>query len=116
MEKHGCKPGEFLKDGKCMNINEVCKRILRRPFMIHADQKIALWPVPQNDGSWTMGKVWQNEPGYEKWENWRFRNEEDATRVCDTFNNILGLTENEVFEIVGSSMKAGNKKGKLYDK
>jgi len=102
--KDGCKPGEFLKDGKCTSITNICKEISEHPLMIHPGQPIALYPVMGKGGYWIMAKVWRNESGYEPWENWRFSNEEDASHVCDTLNHSLGLTKDDVYDIVTSSM------------
>ena len=66
--------------------------ILNGPLMIHGNQKIALWPIPQEKGEWMLGKVWKNETGYEPWENWRFANENDATTMTTALNTRLGLT------------------------
>lgn len=56
-------------------------------------------------GGYIVAKVTENEPGYV--EAGIIKTIEKCKDICDNLNNNLGVSKDDVLDIVGSSMFAG---------
>lgn len=77
-------------------------------------QRLAYTAVLEEDGKYRLGIAKEGEPGYYKVDptsdaGGEFPDMESAQKVADAYNENLGLSKVEAFEIVGSTMFQGRR-------